>query len=127
MPEQYRSGRIRRADVQQLLRRIQITPNASYSERFPQEMPCRVLISLHDGRTFVKEIRDYPGFFSQPVSWDAAYRKFETLAGQYTTEPLRHSIADSVANLENIPVSELTRLLASVRRPSGKPEGGADV
>jgi 2-methylcitrate dehydratase len=125
MPEQYRPERIRRADVQQLLRRIQIRPNPSYSERFPQEMPCRVRISLRDGRTLVKEIRDYPGFFSQPVSWDTAYRKFETLAEPYTTEPLRRSIADSIANLENSPVTALTRLLASVRRPRGKPEGGA--
>ncbi len=126
MPEQYRLERIRRADVQQLLRRIQISPNPSYSERFPQEMPCRVRVSLRDGRTLVKEIRDYPGFFSQPVSWDAAYRKFETLAGPYTTEPLRHSIADSVANLENISVAELTRLLASVRGPNRKREGDAE-
>jgi 2-methylcitrate dehydratase len=123
MPEQYRPERIRRTDVQQLLRRIQISPNPSYSERLPQEMPCRVRVSLRDGRTLVKEIRDYPGFFSQPVSWDAAYRKFETLTGPYTTEPLRRALADSIANLENIPVAELTTLLASVRRPNGKSDG----
>lgn len=123
MPEQYRTERIRRADVQELLRRIQISPNPSYSERFPQEMPCRVRVSLRDGRMLVKEIRDYPGFFSQPFSWDAAYRKFETLAVPYTAEALRRSIADAVANLEDISVAELTRLLASVRRPNAKRRG----
>jgi hypothetical protein len=83
MPEQYRPERIGRADVQQLLRRIHISPNPSYSERFPNEMPCRVRILLRGGRALAKEVRDYPGFFSQPFSWDAAVRKFGRIAELY--------------------------------------------
>lgn len=120
MPEQYRPERIRRDDVQQLLRRIHISPNPSYSERFPQEMPCRVRIALRDGRTLLKEVRDYPGFFSQPISWTAAFQKFEKLADPYTTEPLRRAIADAIADLENLPVAEVTKLLANVRGPQVK-------
>ena len=123
MPEQYRSSRIQSSDVQQLLRRIYVTPNQSYSERFPQEMPCRVRVSLRDGRTLVKEARDYPGFFSQPVSWAAAYQKFEKLAGPYTTGPLRRAIADAVADLESVSVAEVTKLLGNVRGPDSKPGG----
>ncbi len=63
MPEQYQTGRIRRPDVQEMLRRVVVSPNPSYSQRFPNEMPCRITISLRDGRKFAKEMRDYPGFF----------------------------------------------------------------
>lgn len=123
-PEQYQAERIRRADVQELLQRIQIAPNPSYTQRFPQEMPCRVRVSLRDGRTLLKEVRDYPGFFSQPASWNSAYEKFESLAEPYTTERLRRAIADAVADLENIHVSELTKLLAAVHAPDGPAEAG---
>jgi len=42
MPEQYRPERIRRQDVQDLLRRVTVRPDASYSASFPQEMHCRL-------------------------------------------------------------------------------------
>ena len=50
-PGQYRIDRIRRPDVQNMLRRVVVSPNAAYSERFPNEMPCRVGIRLRDGRS----------------------------------------------------------------------------
>src|ERR1017187_8381490 len=79
-PEQYRLERIRRSDVQELLRRVTVSPNAAYSQRFPNEMPCRIGVRLRDGRTLSKEMRDYPGFFTQPMTWDMAFEKFERLA-----------------------------------------------
>ncbi len=124
MPEQYLVERIRRSDVQQMLRRVKVSPNASYSERFPNEMPCRITIRLRDGRTFAKEMRDYPGFFSHPMTWDTAFAKFERLAGPYVKDPKRRAIADAVSNLESTPTSELTRLLADIRVPPGNGEVG---
>jgi 2-methylcitrate dehydratase len=118
-PEQYRLERIRRHDVQNLLCRVTVTPNAAYSERFPNEMPCRIGIRLRDGRTFSKEMRDYPGFFTQPMTWDIAFEKFEHLAEPYTTAPERHAIAGAISELENTQVPDLMLLLAGVRMPGG--------
>jgi 2-methylcitrate dehydratase len=118
-PEQYRLERIRRSDVQDLLRRVTVSPNAAYSQRFPNEMPCRIGVRLRDGRTLSKEMRDYPGFFTQPMTWDMAFEKFERLAEPYTTASERRAIADAVADLENTTVSDLMLLLAGVRGPHG--------
>jgi 2-methylcitrate dehydratase len=118
-PEQYRLERIRRHDVQNLLCRVTVTPNAAYSERFPNEMPCRIGIRLRDGRTFSKEMRDYPGFFTQPMTWDIAFEKFEHLAEPYTTAPERRAIAGAISELENTQVPDLMLLLAGVRMAGG--------
>jgi len=121
-PEQYRSDRIRRSDVQDMLRRVTVKPNLSYSERFPNEMPCRIGIHLRDGRTLVKEVRDYPGFFTHPMTWDMVFGKFERLAEPYAAPRDRRAIADAVFNLENTGAVDLMRLLADVRVPHRKGE-----
>lgn len=119
MPEQYAPDRIRHSDVQHLLRRISVKPSAAYSDRFPKEMPCRLRVALRDGRVLTKEARDYPGFFSQPMSWDAALKKFERLVEPHTSADVRSEIADTVHNLENSTVADLMRILAKAG------EGGA--
>ena len=91
MPAQYESSRILREDVQNLLRRVSVTANPAYSQRFPDEMPCQVRVTLSDGRTLTKEGRDYPGFVSQPMSWELATQKFNRLAAPYTTDAERKS------------------------------------
>ena len=121
-PEQYRSDRIRRSDVQDMLRRVTVMPNPSYSERFPNEMPCRIGIRLRDGRTLVKEVRDYPGFFTHPMTWDMAFEKFERLAEAYAAPADRRALADAVFNLENTGTADLMRLLADVRLPHRRGE-----
>jgi 2-methylcitrate dehydratase len=119
MPEQYRTERIRRSDVQEMLRRVAVSPNPSYSERFPNEMPCRIAIRLRGGRTLTREMRDYPGFFTHPMTWDMAFSKFERLTEPYVSAPERRAIADAVSRLEDLQVSELVRLLAGTRLPGG--------
>jgi 2-methylcitrate dehydratase len=50
MPEQYASDRILRPDVQTLMKKVSVHPDASYSARFPDEMPACVAIALGDGQ-----------------------------------------------------------------------------
>lgn len=117
MPEQYKSSRIVQNDVQQLLRRIVIRPNENYSARFPNEMPCRITITMHDGKSFRQEVADYPGFTTRPMAWEAVVGKFEQLAMPYATRELRDLIASAVERLESIEVADLTHLLGQVRIP----------
>ncbi len=114
MPEQYRPERIRRADVQTLLRKVVIRPAEAYSRRFPARMPCRIAITLHDGRTLVKEKEDYEGFHSRPMRWDTVVQKFERLGAPYADTTLRREIVDATGDLEGIQIADLTRLLARV-------------
>src|SRR5690606_10748848 len=67
MPPQYEADRIVRADVQDLLKRIVVRPDISFSQRFPREMPTRVRIVLRDGSAFVREQADYEGFRTRPT------------------------------------------------------------
>ena len=121
MPEQYRPERINRQDVQDLLRKIKVSPSEEYSRRFPDEMPCRLLVTLRDGRILTKEKRDYEGFHTRPMVWETVVRKFEGLSASYADPPLRKKIVDAVARLEEIHVSDLTGLLGQVSsNPKGK-------
>lgn len=115
MPEQYQADRIVRPDVQSLLRKIRAIPSVDYSRRFPDEMPCRVTVTLNDGRILTKEKRDYEGFLSRPMSWETVALKFERLSAPYAGPELRREIIDAVANLEVIQVVDLTRLLGRVQ------------
>ena len=114
-PEQYRSERIEGEDVQSLLRRIRIRPLPEYSGRFPGEMPCRLKVTLHGGRVFSREKRDYEGFHTRPMSWDSVVGKFETLAEAHTGKAQREEIVQAVFGLERIKTAELTGLLQKVR------------
>jgi len=117
MPEQYTSERIRRQDVQDLLKRVVVEPKESYSERFPQEMPCLLRVSLRDGSVLVRERRDYEGFHTNPMRWETVVRKFERLSSPHTDASLRREIVEAVHSLEAIRVEELVQLLARVKAP----------
>ncbi len=120
-PVQYTPERIGSRDVQCLLKRVTVRPNEAYTKRYPNEMPCRVEISLRDGRSFSREVRDYPGFVNQPVSWDAAVGKFDRLSTPYTSDELRHNIASAIDALDDLQVRQLTSLLGAVGAGSSLP------
>ena len=114
MPEQYEQERIRRADVQALLGKVSVQPGKLFSDRFPNEMPCRVKITLKDGRVLEQETKDYEGFFTRPMSWEMAIQKFNEIATPYASAAQRAAIADAVANLEQVSVRELMERLGAV-------------
>ncbi|MEP9411946.1 MAG: MmgE/PrpD family protein [Candidatus Brocadia sp.] len=118
MPEQYRTERIQRHDVQTLLRKILIRPLEAYSKRFPDEMPCRITVTLFDRRVLVKEKLDYEGFHTRPMRWETVVQKFERLSGPYTDASLRLKIVDAVAEMDSIQIAYLMRLLAKVQVPA---------
>ena len=121
LPPQFAPDRIQRADVQQLLCRVSVRSNPAYSQRFPDEMPARVAVTLRDGRTLSREIREYPGLNGPPLTWKQVFRKFEQLSADRTTADERRAIADGVHNLDAIRVSDLTRLLAAAGDSTARP------
>jgi 2-methylcitrate dehydratase len=111
-PAQYAPGRIVRQDVQALLRRIEIVPDADFSARFPEEHACRVTVSLKDGRVLSREMSDYEGFHSRPMSWERAVGKFYSLAEPVRSRRHLDGIVQAVSGLENVTVRELTSRLS---------------
>src|SRR5438874_8468366 len=113
-PAQYISERIVREDVQTLLQKVTIQPDEVFSKGFPAEMPCRIQITLKDGRTLAMEKQDYEGFYTHPMTWEKAVAKFERLAGPFTGTTQCAVIIEIVAHLQAEEVAQLTGLLRAV-------------
>lgn len=115
-PAQYAPARIVSDDVQSLMSKVEITPNVSFSDRFPEEMPADLEVTLANG-TVLRAVRDsYEGFHDNPLSWIGARRKFDALTTPFASAELRDQIAAIIADLENREVAELTGALARVSR-----------
>ncbi|ORW85089.1 2-methylcitrate dehydratase [Mycobacterium sherrisii] len=124
-PEQLETERVRRSDVQQLLTRVEVVAAADLTADYPDRTAVRVQVRTRDGREFNREESDYEGSPTRPMSWGRVVAKFHWLSAPCCDEPLRADIVAAVDHLEQIPVAELTRLLAAVspapRRPRGHP------
>lgn len=114
MPPQYHPDRIVKNDVQTLLRKVVVRPRDDYSRRFPNEMPCRLIVHLKNGRTLQKEKSDYEGFFTRPMGWEEAKEKFERLTRHHVNATLRSRIMNVVTSLEQRRVAELGKLLSRI-------------
>jgi 2-methylcitrate dehydratase len=113
-PYQYLPGRILRPDVQTLLRKVEVTPYAPFTARFPAEMPTQVEVELYDGTRFCVSAASFQGFTLQPLDWDAACRKFRPLVAPFIDDGLAGRIVECVHHLDSHDVRDLTRLLANV-------------
>jgi len=80
-------------------------------------MPSRIRIVSRGGHAVEKEKQDYEGFHSRPMRWPVIVQKFDRLSAAFAGADLRREIVAAVAELDGIQVSELTGLLARVRRP----------
>ncbi len=111
LPAQYLAERIQRSDVQTLLRNVKVRPVAEFSQRFPAEMPCRITITLQDGRKLSQEKRDYEGFRTRPMVWETAISKFEGLTRDLISASVQAEIEKTIQDLENIEIKKLVQLL----------------
>jgi 2-methylcitrate dehydratase len=77
-------------------------------------MPTHLTVHLKGGKVVEKEKLDYEGFFTRPMGWDRAVEKFNSLSSRYANEILRKRIFDAVDHLEDLYVSDLTKLLQQI-------------
>jgi 2-methylcitrate dehydratase len=106
--------RIAKPDVQSLLLKVTVKPDESFTARFPAEFPSRITVRLKSGQSFSHEVSNYPGFPTRPFSWEEISAKFDKLAAGHVGAQLGRDIKNAVRSLENIQVSDLTKLLAEV-------------
>ncbi len=113
-PVQYAPRRIVANDIQGLLKKVTVMPDAGFSARFPAEMPSAVEVELDDDSRVACETATYHGFHTDPFDWNAAVEKFTRLAKPFAGANLAHRIEQVVHRLEHHDVRELTRLLARI-------------
>lgn len=113
-PAQLDGERVLRSDVQELLQRVLIRPDAQFTNRYPKELPVRITVVLRDGRQYQREQGDFEGAVTRPLSWERVVEKFHWLSEPFANEHLREQIVLAVTSLDQIKVSDLTAFLARV-------------
>jgi len=114
-PAQLEPARIRTADAQALLARVEVRPDDEFTARYPHELNTRITIHAKGGRHFVKEQLGYEGGLATPMSWERTVEKFHWLSEAFADAGLRGRIIAAVETLDSRPLSDLMALLAEVR------------
>ncbi len=120
-PEQLETERVRRADVQDLLARVDVKPAADLTADYPQRTAARVRVVTRDGRELGREESDYEGSPTRPMSWERVVEKFHWLAEPFCDEALRADIIAAVDHLDEIPITELAGLLGAANPNAQRP------
>ncbi|MFB6281710.1 MAG: MmgE/PrpD family protein [Haloferacaceae archaeon] len=110
--EQYEHDRIRAPDVQDLLDRVTVTAVPELTALNEEgKMPAHVEVTTADGATHRIEKEQFSGHPDDPMSWDELAAKFHALAAGHYPESRRERIVETVRNLEDHDVRDLTALL----------------
>jgi 2-methylcitrate dehydratase len=120
-PEQLETERVRRADVQGLLARVEVEPAADLTADYPQRTAARVHVVTRDGWELSREQSDYEGSLTRPMSWERVVEKFHWLAEPFCGDALRADIVAAVEHIDEIPVAELAGLLGTATRAAQRP------
>jgi 2-methylcitrate dehydratase len=113
-PAQLEPARIAKPDVQTLLRKVTVSPDASFTARYPAEVASRVTVRLKSGQSFTHEVSVYPGSSARPFTWQEIEAKFDKLAAGRAPDNLLRQIKQAVRSLEDLQVSDLTKLLGTI-------------
>ncbi|MBV9988719.1 MAG: MmgE/PrpD family protein [Chitinophagaceae bacterium] len=126
-PAQFEPGRIRSRDVQELLQKVNVGTVSPihkpvtlagvldpYTRAYPDKMKTKVEVHLKGGSTCACEKEDYEGFFSRPFGWEQTIGKFRRLCDGIVSESWQDEAVEIVQNLDKLPASQLTGLLARI-------------
>lgn len=126
-PGQLLPERINRADVQELLKKVEVNTKFPlhqpvkiagvidpYTRAYPEKMMGEVTIRLKNGEAYSLEKEDYYGFHTRPMSWPDVKHKFRRLTAGSLEEMAQEQIISLVETFEDHPVKELTEILAGL-------------
>jgi 2-methylcitrate dehydratase len=120
-PAQLQPARIQAPDAQALLARVDVRPDEQFTARHRRELSARITIHTKDQRTLMKEQVGYEGGLTNPMSWDRTVEKFQWLSEPFADDDLRSRLIETVQQLDERPISDLTDLLAQVRPAAAFP------
>ncbi|WP_276255513.1 MmgE/PrpD family protein [Halomontanus rarus] len=110
---QYELDRVRREDVQRLLRVVDVSEDPALTDRFEAgEMPAVIDVTMDDGTTYRVEKEAFRGHPLDPTGWEGIEAKFDAVAGEHLEDNRRDELIETIKNLDEHDASELTALLA---------------
>jgi 2-methylcitrate dehydratase len=123
LPPQFFLVRINLPDVQELLKKIDISTKIKvsrpkwlvenldrYTRKYPEKFMCSVTVQLHNGTIYRKEQEGFHGFNTDPANWADVEQKF-LLLSRALSPGQQKNIINKVSRLEDISVKELIRSL----------------
>jgi 2-methylcitrate dehydratase len=126
MPAQFKKERIVKEDVQNLLKRVEVSmkhhiPGPKklvehmdpYTRAYPDKLMCSVEITLDDGKKHEMEVEDVPGFHTRPFGWTELEDKFRFLAHALPEEK-KERIIKMIKDLENVRIKDLMTILSGI-------------
>ena len=123
-PEQLTVDRINGADVQELLKKVNVTTSFPFKEprklvthvdpytlAYPNKMMAKITIATIDGKQHSLEKEDYHGFFTRPLDWAEVEKKFLRLTDGIIPQSSQQQIIAMIGELEGQNVSELMDII----------------
>jgi 2-methylcitrate dehydratase len=95
-PERYRD-----AGTLDLMKKIVITEDAAFNQRYPGSLPCRMSITLKNGERKTAEIANPIGHHDRPMSDAQLIEKFRGLAGRKLAPARLDAILDRVWRIDD--------------------------
>ena len=126
-PAQLTPERIKRNDVQELLKKVKVKINFpvhrpvkvvgvvdKYTAAYPDKVYSEVTITLKDGKKLVCEKPDYKGFHTRPFSWNDVIEKFKRLTKGCIDDETSEKIIVTVREFEQYSVNDLINELQKI-------------
>ncbi|MFP4632583.1 MAG: MmgE/PrpD family protein [Halobacteriales archaeon] len=104
--DQFSLDKVRGEDVRELMDRIEITENESYTEAYGESFPHRMVVHA-DGETIEREVEYPKGHPGNPLSNEELEAKFEECAGDHLTGDEMDAVVDYVRDVEKRDAAEL--------------------
>jgi 2-methylcitrate dehydratase len=95
-PERFGDGR-----TLELMQKITITEDAEFNRRYPASLPCRMTITLKNGRQRTAELSNPIGHHDRPMSDAQVVEKFKGLAGRKLKDAQLQKVLDRAWKIED--------------------------
>jgi 2-methylcitrate dehydratase PrpD len=111
---QFENERWNDPKVRAVMGKLDIVVDGQLNERSPGSFPCRMEAKGDDGKVYVADIPDPPGFSRHGLDEAAVTRKFNAVTASHLDAPSRARIIDAVMGLErSASCAEVTKALAT--------------
>ncbi len=100
---QFDNERWNAADVRDVMARLEIVCDASLNPRSPGGFPCAIRAKGTDGKDYVAEVLDPPGFSRRGLDADAVTAKFHAITANRLPQAVRDRLVESVMALDRAP------------------------